>query len=254
MRAVADVINAQANQIRARAQMLNASAAQTKAQTQQAASAQKAAQAQAQATANQQKVAAALSLAQTKQATAAANLTAAQARAARAAQQHGTQQQFLGKQISHVTGVVGRLQAALKVVAAYTVAGALMVGLVSGLKSGVEEIVNFDQALKNLQAITGATDTELLGMSETAKAVARDTKFSATEIADGMTLLGQAGFSAEESMNAIRATATLATGTLKRVPGDRRSALNDHPRLGPERDRGNARGGCHGERHEQVEA
>lgn len=51
-------------------------------------------------------------------------------------------------------------------------------------------------------------------MGEAVKDVARVTKFSTGEVAAGMVLLAQAGFSATEAAQAIGATAELATGTL----------------------------------------
>lgn len=121
---------------------------------------------------------------------------------------------FTGKQIGKVHGGIQRLIAAFKVVAVYTVAGRLFGGLQTGLRNAWEEIVNFDQALANLKAITGATDAQIASMKETLKETALRTKFSTTEIAEGMVLLGQAGLDAGESVKAIDAVADLAAGTL----------------------------------------
>ena len=126
----------------------------------------------------------------------------------------GKEQQWMGKQISKVEGGINRLKAAMKVTASYGLAAAAIFSVVRAMQVGVKEIVNYDQALKNLQAITRATDAEIMAMSETLKDVARTTKFSTTEVADGMVLLGQAGFDAGESMDAMQAVANLATGTL----------------------------------------
>jgi len=115
---------------------------------------------------------------------------------------------------TRVTGVVNRMSLALKTVATYGIATSGIYGLMRAFAAGAKEIVDFDQALKNLQAITRATDAEVMGMGETIKQVAKDTKFSTAEVADGMVLLGQAGFSATESMQAMSAVANLATGTL----------------------------------------
>jgi len=79
------------------------------------------------------------------------------------------------------------------------------------LKAGVTEIIQYDQALRNLQAISGATDAEVAHMGETIKDVARTTKFSTVEVAEGMVLLTQAGFSAAEATAAIHAVSMLAT-------------------------------------------
>lgn len=78
----------------------------------------------------------------------------------------------------------------------------------------IDVIRDFDQSLKDLQAITSATDTEVSMMSKTIIDVAETTKFSAGQVAEGMKILGQAGFSAAESMQTIRAVSDLATGTL----------------------------------------
>jgi TP901 family phage tail tape measure protein len=120
----------------------------------------------------------------------------------------------LGKQIGSINGAYDRLMGAFKVTASYGIAATAIYSVINALKSGTQSIIDYDQGLKNLQAITGATDFEVEAMGETIKQVARDTKFSTTEAADGMTLLGQAGLNAGESMSAMRDTALLATGTL----------------------------------------
>lgn len=121
---------------------------------------------------------------------------------------------WIGRQIAKVQGGYNRLVAAMKVTAAYSAAGIAIYQVVNALQAGVNEIIQFDQALKNLQAITGASDAEIRNMAETIKNVASTTKFSTVEVADAMVLLGQAGFSAAESMQAIQAVANLSTGTL----------------------------------------
>lgn len=135
-------------------------------------------------------------------------------KAAAATGRIGKKADFAGKQIAKVRGAWERLTAAMKVTAAYGIASAVLYSMVMGVKAGIKEIVDFDQALKNLQAITRATDREVSSMGDVMKRVAADTKFSTGEIAEGMVLLGQAGFSATESLQAIQATANLATGTL----------------------------------------
>lgn len=119
-----------------------------------------------------------------------------------------------GKQIGKITKGIDRLIAAFKVVAVYTVAGRVFQGFQTAVRAGVKEIIDFDQALANLKAITGATDQEIQSMRDTLKDTALRTKFSTTEIAEGMVLLGQAGLSGAESIQAIDAVADLAAGTL----------------------------------------
>jgi len=126
----------------------------------------------------------------------------------------GQKAQEYSKQIGKVEGAFKRTVAAMKVTASYGIAATAIFAVTNAFKAGVKEIVDYDQALKNLQAITRATDAEVVGMGETIKQVAEDTKFSTGEVADGMVLLGQAGFSASESMNSMQSVANLATGTL----------------------------------------
>ena len=121
---------------------------------------------------------------------------------------------FMGKQIGSIDGAYQRLMGAFKVTVSYGIAATAIYSVINAMKAGTQAIIDYDQGLKNLQAITGATDFEVAAMGETIKQVARDTKFSTTEAADGMTLLGQAGLNAGESMSAMRDTALLATGTL----------------------------------------
>ena len=135
-------------------------------------------------------------------------------RAERGLRSTGKAADFTGRQIGKVHGGIQRLIAAFKVVAVYTVAGRLFGGLQEGLRSSFTEIINFDQALANLKAITGATSGEIAAMRDILTTTAIRTKYSTTELAEGMVLLGQAGFDAGESIKAIEAVADLAAGTL----------------------------------------
>ena len=121
---------------------------------------------------------------------------------------------WFAKQMRGIEGAMERLKHAFKVTAAYGIAAQVLYTFFDSIKAGVAEIANFDQALKNLQAITSATDAEIRAMDQTIRDVARSTKFSTTEVADAMVVLGQAGFDAGESMDAMAAIADLSTGTL----------------------------------------
>jgi len=138
----------------------------------------------------------------------------AQTKAAAGAKKHTKALHPMNKQIAKVHGAMERFKAALKVTAAYGAAATGIFLIVDALKAGTMEIINFDQALRNLEAITRALPEEIVIMSDRMIEVAKTTKFSTTEIAEGMVLLGQAGFSAAEGINAIQAVADLASGTL----------------------------------------
>lgn len=124
---------------------------------------------------------------------------------------------LLGKRIGQVSGGFQRLTNAMRVTAAYGIAATAIFGVINAMRSGVTQIFDYDQALKNLQAITGATDAEIGALGIQIKRVAADTKYSAGEVAEATILLGQAGFTAAESLEAIGAVANLATGTLSNM-------------------------------------
>ena len=122
------------------------------------------------------------------------------------------------RETANQTSLFGRavqsVSAHIKSFASYAAAASLIAGLVGGLQQGTVAIIEYDQALKDLQAITSATDREVEMMGTTIKQVASTTKFSASEVADGMKLLAQSGLSARESVQTIQAVSDLATGTL----------------------------------------
>lgn len=89
-----------------------------------------------------------------------------------------------------------------------------IIALKTALSEGVTAIIEYDQSLKDLQAITGATSIEVNQMGDKILEVASRTKFSASEVAAGMRTLGQAGFTATESIQTMQGVADLATGTL----------------------------------------
>lgn len=128
--------------------------------------------------------------------------------------QTGNEMAQVGKQLSRVHGGFQRLTAAMKVTFAYGIAATGIWQVVNAFKEGIVAIFDYHQALKNLQAITGATNAEISAMGKRISEVASTTKFSVSEVADSMVLLGQAGFTASESLDAIQAVADLATGTL----------------------------------------
>lgn len=120
----------------------------------------------------------------------------------------------LGQQTQKTTGFVQRLGRAIRTTFAYGLSGMGFFALFNALRSGVTAIFEFDQALHNLKAITQSTQEQVDLMGKKILEVAANTKFSATEVSDAMVTLGQAGFSATESINTIDAVAGLAAGTL----------------------------------------
>ena len=72
-------------------------------------------------------------------------------------------------------------------------------------------IVDLDNEFKQLQAITATTDTNMQGLKNTLISVSEETKFTALDIAQAATILGQAGFSISQIEASISPIAKLAT-------------------------------------------
>ena len=83
----------------------------------------------------------------------------------------------------------------------------------SAYQFGIRFVVDFDRALQNLQAITVTSNTNMMALSVSLRQVSRETKFTAVEVAEAATILGQAGFSTTEIQDSIRSITLLAAAT-----------------------------------------
>ncbi|OQA79897.1 MAG: Phage-related minor tail protein [Lentisphaerae bacterium ADurb.Bin242] len=74
---------------------------------------------------------------------------------------------------------------------------------------------DFDDQMRMVKAVTGATEAEFKSMTEVAEKLGRETSFTAKQVAEGMTAMGRMGFNAKEIEAAIPAVLNLsrATGT-----------------------------------------
>jgi TP901 family phage tail tape measure protein len=116
--------------------------------------------------------------------------------------------------VNKYSKAMNSLLKSMKTVASYGGAALIIRGLTQAMTNGLSVIMEYDQGLKNLQAISGASNAQLELMGDKMEYVATITKFSTTELAEGMVLLTQSGFSAGESIASLDAVTTLATGTL----------------------------------------
>lgn len=99
----------------------------------------------------------------------------------------------------------------------YAVAGSLVYGVASGLSAAGKAIVEYDQSMKDLQAITGATQLELQALGNEIRKVAVETRYGMTEVAEGAKVIGQAGYDASQTIQVLGATMELAQGTISDV-------------------------------------
>ena len=84
-------------------------------------------------------------------------------------------------------------------------------GAVKGLTSAFDSAKQFEQAMANVSAITGATGSQFDELSNLARVMGATTAFSATEAAEGIQFLGMAGLGTDEIMSALPASLQLAS-------------------------------------------
>ncbi len=85
--------------------------------------------------------------------------------------------------------------------------------VLAGFTALARGVVDLDTELRNIQAVTNATDKEMSDLSNTIGQVATQTKFSVTEIAKATQVLAQAGIAADGMQTALSATANFASAT-----------------------------------------
>ena len=83
------------------------------------------------------------------------------------------------------------------------------------LAYSTKTFADFDDQMRMVKAVTGATEQQFKSLTEVAERLGRTTSFTAKQVADGMTALGRMGFSPDEIEAAIPAVLNLsrATGT-----------------------------------------
>ena len=73
--------------------------------------------------------------------------------------------------------------------------------------------MNFESAMSNVAAISGATGDELQLLSDTAKEMGATTQFSATQAADALSYMALAGWDAQQSVDALPGVLNLAAAS-----------------------------------------
>lgn len=84
------------------------------------------------------------------------------------------------------------------------------VGVGAALAGTISAGANFEKTLSSVKAMTGATDEQMAAMTKQAKELGADTKFSASQAAEGMAFLGMAGFKTNDIMKAMPGMLNLA--------------------------------------------
>ncbi|AXK19122.1 phage tail tape measure protein [Bacillus sp. COPE52] len=84
------------------------------------------------------------------------------------------------------------------------------VGVGAALVGTISAGANFEKQLSSVKAMTGATDAQMAQMTAQAKQLGAETKFSASQAAEGMAFLGMAGFKTNDIMAAMPGMLNLA--------------------------------------------
>ncbi len=126
-----------------------------------------------------------------------------------------------GQELNQTSVIAEKFNKAMRIVnhrikqfTAFVAAAFVVQGLRRAFGEIGRSIKDFDQGLRDLEAILNITHVEMDKLGEKVKQVAVDTKYSTTEVMDGMKLLGQAGLDTTEIIQSIDHVSALATGTL----------------------------------------
>jgi TP901 family phage tail tape measure protein len=110
-------------------------------------------------------------------------------------------QSKLGASVSGLLGDGGLALGAR--VGIYGLAAGGVYSVINAIKEGAKFVVDFDDKLATLAAISGSTGTQMKGLADNIIDVSKNSKFSAIDIADAATQLAQAGFSAGDMKEAL---------------------------------------------------
>lgn len=127
----------------------------------------------------------------------------------------------LTSKVNEADGTLNKLGGTLGTVAKVGLGGMVVAagGLVAGIGTSIGKAQDFEAALSGIQAVSGATSTEMQTVADKALQIGKDTSFSATEGAAAIEELVKAGVSIPDIMNgAADATVALAAATGIKVP------------------------------------
>lgn len=80
------------------------------------------------------------------------------------------------------------------------------------------QFAGFDDRMRAVQAVTGATEQQFHSLREEAKRLGRTTSFTAGQVAEAMTEMGRAGFAPDEILSSTEAVLALARATSTELP------------------------------------
>lgn len=88
-----------------------------------------------------------------------------------------------------------------------------VLGVSIGLKDTIDTYKNFEAAMSQVSAVSGATGSDLEKLNEKAKEMGTTTKFTATEAAEGFNYMAMAGWKTQDMLDGIEGIMSLAAAS-----------------------------------------
>ena len=95
---------------------------------------------------------------------------------------------------------------------------AISAGIGAGFVISTRIFAGFDDRMRVVRAVTGATEQQFASLREEAKRLGRTTSFTAGQVADAMTELGRAGFDPQAILDSTESVLALARATNTELP------------------------------------
>ena len=95
---------------------------------------------------------------------------------------------------------------------------AISAGIGAGFVISTRIFAGFDDRMRVVRAVTGATEQQFESLREEAKRLGRTTSFTAGQVADAMTELGRAGFDPQAILDSTESVLALARATDTELP------------------------------------
>ena len=85
--------------------------------------------------------------------------------------------------------------------------------LAAPMAFATKSFADFDDAMRMVKAVSGATESEFQRLTAAAEKLGRETSYTAREVAEGMTAMGRMGLKPDEILSAVPAVLNLARAT-----------------------------------------
>lgn len=113
----------------------------------------------------------------------------------------------------HTHPIIERLGNLFSRFAQYGIGYAALYKVTQGFNELAAAVINFEDKLKTIQAITGATNSDITALASTAKKVAETTGFDLNQITDAIKVISQAGVALKDIPETTQSVVNLATAS-----------------------------------------